>query len=105
MAKGTIRTLLRVALGGIEMSVVAMLTALSPLSFLYFLERFIETHSGWDLALALLGVALTAASGLLLLTLIVYTVHACLESMGVDLAGIKVRDLILRMKEGKDEDT
>ena len=85
------------------MSVLIMITTLSPLTFLYFLEKYLETRLMWDLFLSLLGLIGTIVSGLLFTGLIVYTINLQLEYLGISKSLHNLDKVIKRMLEDKDK--
>jgi len=107
MTKNKAKQLLMTILGGIEMSVLIMITALSPLTFLYFLEKYLETRLMWNLFLSLLGLIGTIVSGLLFTALIVYTINLQLEYLGISKSLLnldKVINHILEQNEKQQQD-
>jgi len=65
------------------MSVLIMITTLSPLSFIYFLGKFLENGSMWNLLLSIIGLIATIVSGLLFTALLVYSINLQLEYLGI----------------------
>ena len=89
------------------MSILIMITALSPLTFLYFLEKYLKTRLMWDLFLSLLGLIGTIVSGLLFTALIVYTINLHLEYLGISKSLLnldKVIKHILEQNEKQQQD-
>jgi len=89
------------------MSILIMIATLSPLSFLYFLEKYLKTRLIWDLFLSLLGLVGTIVSGLLFTALLVYSINLQLEYLGISKPLIdldKIIKYILEQNEKQQQD-
>ncbi|MCI4408750.1 MAG: hypothetical protein JHC26_06635 [Thermofilum sp.] len=83
MKKITAKTILSIIIGGTLTSFLVMLTTLSPLAFLYFLDKFIKTGNLWNLYLSVTGFIVTIVSGLLFATMLVYLIVENLKYLGI----------------------
>jgi len=81
------------------MSILIMITALTPLAFLYFLETYLKTRLMWNLFLALIGLIGTIVSGLLFIALLVYLVKQELQYLGISLPLIDLDKAIKHLFE------
>jgi hypothetical protein len=99
MAKNKAKQLLMLIIGSLEMSILVMMTALTPLAFLYFLEKYLKTRLMRDLFLALLGFVGTIVSGLLFIALLVYLVKQELQYLGISLPLIDLDKAIKHILE------
>ena len=107
MTKNKVLQVLMIILGGIEVSVLIMIVALSPLSFIYFLGEFLENGSTWNLLLSITGLIVTILSGLLFTALIVYLIDLQFEYLGISkslLDLVKVIKYILEQNEKQQQD-
>jgi hypothetical protein len=107
MAKTKAKQLLMLIIGSLEMSILVMMTALTPLAFLYYLEKYLKTRLMWDLTLAFLGFVGTIVSGLLFIALLVYLVKQELQYLGISLPLIdldKAIKYILEQNEKQQKD-
>jgi hypothetical protein len=99
MTKNKAKQVLMTILGGIEMSVLIMIAALSPLSFIYFLGKFLENGSTWNLFLSITGLIATIVSGLLFTALIIYSINLQLEYLGISKPLLDLDKLIKHILE------
>jgi len=83
VAKITVKTILSTIIGSTLTSLLVMITALSPLAFLYFLDKFIKTGSLWNLYLSITGFIVTIVSGLLFVAMLVYLIVENLKYLGI----------------------